>query len=108
MFQDVDETLREVLAADVPIRKPEVDIAFERPTRQWASRLSRPTLNLFLYQIREREELRDDAPLISRDENGNAVKRKPPRRMDLAYLVTAWTQEAADEHRILARVLASM
>ena len=34
MFQDVDETLRAVLLADVPIKKAEVDIAFDRPTRE--------------------------------------------------------------------------
>lgn len=108
MFNDVDETLREVLIADVPIKKNEVDLAFDRPTREWSSRLSKPTLNLFLYDVREREELKDDAPVITRDENGRAVKQKPPRRIDLAYLVTAWTKEAADEHRLLAGVLASM
>ena len=108
MFQDVDETLRAVLVADVPIKKNEVDLAFDRPTRDWSSRLSRPTLNLFLADIRERIDLKDDVDIITRDENGKAVRQRPPRRVDLAYLVSAWTTESDDEHRILARVLASM
>ena len=54
MFQDVDGTLRAVLMADVPIKKAEVEIAFDRPTRDWSSRLSKPTLNLFLFDVRER------------------------------------------------------
>ena len=108
MFNDVDETLREVLIADVPIKKTEIDIAFDRPTHEWSSRLTKPTLNLFLYDIREREELKDDTPIIIRDENGRASKQTPPRRIDLAYIITAWTKEADDEHRILGGVLACM
>jgi hypothetical protein len=108
MFHDVDETVRAVLQADVPINKAEIDIAFDRPTREWASRLTKPTLNLFLYDVREREDLKDDAPIIRRDKNGRASKQTPARRIDLAYFVTAWTKEADDEHRILGATLASL
>lgn len=108
MFQDVDETLRAVLMADVPIKKNEVDISFDRPTRDWSNRLTRPTLNAFLYDIRERMDLKDDVPTVTRDENGRAVRQMPPKRLDLVYLLSAWTTETDDEHRILARVLASM
>ena len=108
MFQDVDATLRAVLLADVPIKKAEVDVAFDRPTRDWSSRLSKPTLNLFLFDVRERADLKDDVPIVTRDGNGRAIRQRPPRRLDLSYLVSAWTTEPDDEHRILARVLASM
>jgi len=108
MFQDVDETLRAALIADVPIKKNEIDVAFDRPTRDWSSRLTRPTLNLFMADIRERLDLKDDVDIITRDATGKAVRQRPPKRVDLAYLVSAWTTEPDDEHRILARVLASM
>jgi hypothetical protein len=108
MFHDVDETVRAVLQADVPINKAEIDIAFDRPTREWSSRLTKPTLNLFLYDIREREDLKDDAPFVTRDQNGRAVKQTPARRIDLAYFITAWAKEADDEHRILGATLASL
>lgn len=108
MFNDVDDTLRAVLTHDVPIPKSDVDIAFDRPTREWASRLSKPTLNLFLYDVRERLDLKDDEYIVTRDADGRAVKRRPPRRIDLAFLVTAWTKDPQDEHRILGRVLACM
>jgi hypothetical protein len=104
MFQDVDETLRALLMADVPIKRGEVDVVFDRPTREWSSRLTRPALNAFLYDIRERVDL----DIITRDGNGRAVRQRPPRRLDLVYLLSAWTTEPDDEHRILARVLASM
>ncbi|MDR3577368.1 MAG: Pvc16 family protein [Anaerolineaceae bacterium] len=106
MFNDVDDALREFLNSEIPISRSEIDISFDRPTRDWSGRLSRPTLNLFLYDIRERKDLRDDVPMVSRNENGLAVRQAPPRRIDLSYLVTVWIKETEDEHRILARVLA--
>ncbi|MFQ5382433.1 MAG: Pvc16 family protein, partial [Dehalococcoidia bacterium] len=56
MFSEVDESLRSLLIADVPLDPASVDITFERPTREWSSRLSRPTVNLFLADVRERTE----------------------------------------------------
>lgn len=106
MFDDMDETLRQVLLTDVPVDRNEVDITFDRPTREWSSRLSRPTLNLFLFDVRERIDFRDDTWRVSRTANGKAMHHRPPRRVDLAYMITAWTKEPSDEHRLLAAVLA--
>jgi hypothetical protein len=94
--------LRELLNSEIPISKSEIEISFDRPTRDWSGRLSRPTLNLFLFDIRERKDLRDDVPVVSQNENGMAVRQTPPRRIDLTYLVTVWIKEIEDEHRILA------
>jgi hypothetical protein len=108
VFDDVDSSLRALLVADVPLDPAEVDVSFARPAREWSSRLARPTLNLFLFDIRERLELRDDNPRVTNGANGTAHRAHPPRRVDLSYLVTAWTREPEDEHRVLARVLASL
>lgn len=108
MFNDVDETLKQLLIAEVPIDRAEVDITFERPTREWSGRLSKPTLNLFLFDIRERLELRDTTFMMSRMADGRGERRRPARRVDLSYMVTAWAREPEDEHRILGRVLACM
>jgi hypothetical protein len=108
MFNDVDETLKSFLTAEIPISQGEVDISFERPTREWSGRLSRPTLNLFLYDIRERTAFRDDTMLRTANGRGSVTLQRPARRIDLTYQVTAWTREPEDEHRILARTLAAM
>ena len=108
MFDDVDETLRDLLIEDVPIERAEIDISFERPTRDWSSRISKPTLNLFLFDIRERVDFRDDTWKVTRVVNGRAIQERGPRRVDMSYMVTAWTKEPDDEHRILAVVLACM
>ena len=108
MFDEVDESLRSLLIGDVPLDATEVDISFDRPSREWSSRLARPTLNVFLFDIRERVDFRDDSLRIRELANGTVTRGRPPRRIDLSYLVTAWTRETDDEHRILARVLACL
>lgn len=107
MFNDVDETLKQYLTAELPISGGELDVTFERPTREWSGRLSRPTLNCFLYDIRERRMFRNDEPQVSPLRDGFRRER-PPMRIDLSYMITAWTREADDEHRILGRTLAAM
>lgn len=109
MFSDVDESLRELLIADLPIVGGEVDVDFDRPTREWSGRLSKPTINLFLADIRERADFRFSEEKTTRsDANGTGTRSFPPRRFDLLYILTAWTKEPADEHRILARALRTM
>lgn len=108
MFDDVAASLRAHLIADVPLDPAEVDISFDRPTREWSSRLAGPTLSLFLFDIRERADFRDDSWRVTGIANGTVTRERPPRRIDLSYIVTAWTREPEDEQRILARVLASL
>jgi hypothetical protein len=108
MFNDVDESLRSLLIADMPIERNEIDISFDRPTREWSGRLSKPTLNLFLMDMREHPALRNDISQVTRMPDGTARRAYASRRIDLSYVVTAWAREAADEHRIMSRVLATM
>jgi len=108
VFNDVDESLRKLLVADVPVERNEIDISFDRPTREWSSRLSKPTLNLFLLDVRELTQYRNEVEHIERTAEGLVRKTRPNRRVDMTYLVTAWAREPEDEHRILARVLACM
>jgi len=108
LFSEVDESLRSLLTADVPLDPGDVDITFDRPTREWSSRLSRPTLNLFLADVRERTELRDQTLQVRPSPGGEADVKRKARRIDLTYCMTAWTADAGDEHRILAAVLACM
>lgn len=108
MISDLDETLRQLLIEDIPIKNGEVDIRFDLPRREWTAKLSRPTLNLYLYDMRENTDLKDTDWIIERDETGRAVKRRPAIRMDLSYLITAWAAEVEDEHRLLTRVLIAL
>ena len=109
MIDDLDEALRELLVRELPIKDNEIDIAFDQPRQQWSSRLSRPTLNLFLHDMRENAKLRREQTQweVERD-NGKIVQRRKPFRVDLHYLVTAWASAPEDEHRLLSRALLAL
>ena len=109
MLHELDEVLRQLLILEIPIRNGEVDIAFDQPEREWSSRLSRPTLNLFLHDIRENLKLRASQQwLIEHNPDGTATQRRPPVRVDLHYMHTAWANEPDDEHNLLARTLMAL
>ncbi len=105
MIEDLDEALRKLLIRELPIKNGEVDIQFHQPKREWSARLSRPTLNLFLYAIRENAQLRQHSPgwVTERSDANSTTQRRRPVKIDLQYLITAWANEPEDEHRLLAR-----
>jgi hypothetical protein len=112
MLNDLDETLRALLFQDLPrvterIGQDGFDVLFDVPNREFRSRLTRPTISLFLYNIQENRDLRGRTWGVSR-RTGAVETRRPPVRLDCSYMVTAWSNEVEDEHRLLtgaARVL---
>jgi hypothetical protein len=106
MLADLDETLRNLLKQELEVHGFEgVDIAFDAPSRDWSGQLSKPTVNVFLYDLRETESLRSSEwGRLSR--NGRTFETRPPMVMEASYAVTAWTQAVEDEHRLLSQVLA--
>ena len=107
MINEVDETLRAMVRADV-VNGADVDVVFDAPTRDWASRRNKPTIDMYLYDIREDMRRRSQGVIERRNERGEVDERQAlPRFFKLAYLITAWTQRPEDEHRLLSAVLAS-
>lgn len=107
MIDELDEAVRQLLIRELPIRNNEIDIAFNQPKREWSARLSRPTLNLYLYDLQENTRLRQQMPQwhVERHSDGTSTQRRNPVRFDLHYMVTAWATEPDDEHRLLTRTL---
>ena len=109
MFHDIDEVLRQLLIRGIPIRNGEVDVVFDQPTRDWTARLSRPTLNLFLHNVRENVRLRGSQQwFMEQNPDGSVTQRRAPARIDLHYMITAWANEPDDEHNLLARALMAL
>jgi hypothetical protein len=105
MIQEVDESLRALVKREA-LNGSKAEVAFEAPTREWSSRRNAPTVDLYLYDIREDLERRDMQLREVRGDDGFVVERRPPpRRFKLSYLVTAWTQRPEDEHRLLSTLL---
>lgn len=107
MIDEIDEALRQLFIRELPIKNNEVDIAFDQPKREWSARLSRPTINIFLHDVRENVKLRQ-AQLqreVERTRDGRGIQRMNFIRVDLHYVVTVWATEPEDEHRLLTRAL---
>lgn len=109
MISDVDEALRNLILDSLTVSRQNVDIKFDLPSRDWAGRLNRPTIDLFLFDIRENLRLRgaEQARQFPRPD-GKVEIRRNPVRIDLRYLLTAWTKDPEDEHLLLSDTLIAL
>jgi hypothetical protein len=108
MITALNGTLKELLLKRIPLDTDEVDISFECPTREWSGKVIKPTVDLYLYDLRENIDLRRTAWKVERGQNGHTGQRRPPVYIDLSYFITAWAREVADEHLLLWRVMVAL
>ena len=105
MISAVDDALRDIVRSEA-LKDSDVEVVFDAPTKDWATRRNSPTVNLYLYDLREDLRRRARGWAEERDTDGLVVARRPaPRYFKLSYLVTAWTQRPEDEHRLLDGLL---
>ncbi len=83
----------------------DVEVVFDAPTKDWAGRRNAPTIDVYLYDIREDLRRRERGLLNEYDDGRITARHLPPRYFKLSYLVTAWTQRPEDEHRLLSSLL---
>jgi Pvc16 N-terminal domain/Carboxypeptidase regulatory-like domain len=103
---DLDEALRSLLRRELKRHGFEgVEVAFDAPSKDWSGKLTSPTVDLFLYDLREATDRAQLAPSEQRG-NGQSVVTPPALELELTYAVTAWTKAVEDEHRLLSQVLA--
>jgi len=105
MINELDETIRQLLIKAGGFTPAEVDVKFEIPNREWSATISRPTLNCYLFDIRENRELRQHGMETVAQQGVAAFRQRPQAFFDLTYLITAWTSEVGDEHLLLWRAL---
>jgi hypothetical protein len=109
MLHLLDESLAAFLRATVPLPTRDVDIVFDAPDGEWAAGVSRPTVDLYLWDVRPNLAERDyGEEIVERGNGGGRFRRSPLPRVDCRYLVTAWTTEVRDEHSLLGDVLAAL
>ena len=63
MIQDIDESLRALVKREA-LEGNGVDVAFDAPTKEWVSRRNAPTVDLYLYDIREDLSRRETTRLL--------------------------------------------
>jgi hypothetical protein len=106
MIRDLSETLQALLTQ--PGLPPELAtsvVSFDRPTDPFTP--TQTTIDVFLFDIRERVDLRFTENAISRSSQQATISR-PPLRVLCSYLITAWPVGEPDlalaEHRLLSQV----
>ena len=108
MLSELDESIRQLLIEAGGFDPTEIDVSFDLPNREWSVGITKPTLNCYLFDIRENGELRQQG-LQTEKGNGNGASRRRPRLFfDLTYLITAWTRAVEDEHRLLWHTLTTL
>jgi hypothetical protein len=100
----IDVALEAWLRATVPLGATDVDVSFEAPDKEWSAKLTRPTVNVFLWDIR-RSAKQERAGVEEVERDGKLARRAPLPRVELHYVVTAWTTDHGDERAILGGLL---
>ncbi|MEZ4728411.1 MAG: Pvc16 family protein [Caldilineaceae bacterium] len=114
MIDDLDRTIKKLLEEELPrVRDGQVDVAFAQPNRDW--KRDKAALNFFLYDVRQNAVLRQHQwqEILTSDQrpmrtNHQVPLQRTPLRLDCFYMVTAWSNDPLDEHRLLIECLATL
>jgi hypothetical protein len=105
VIQVVDRALEEFLRERVPLSAHAVDISFQAPDKTWGAALTRPTVNVFLWDVNRHSGYAKTGMQQRVNPAGDIERRLANPVVDLGYLVTAWATERRDEHELLGSVL---
>ncbi len=105
MIQLVDQAIERFLRQCVPLPEATIELSFEAPDKAWGAAVTRPTVNLFLWQVK-RNAARSQTGLQQRESADGGIQRRPASPVvDMHYLVTTWASELDDEHLLLGSIL---
>ena len=104
LIQLVDSALEKFLRAEVPLPEAAIDVSFNAPDRAWGSGITKPTINIYLWDVK-RSAPRAQAGVVEMTDEGQVFRRAPHPVVHLTYYVTAWAAELRDEHQLLGSVL---
>ena len=79
MIAQVDAALREIVTTEA-LEGADLEVVFDAPTKDWAARRNAPTINLYLYDIREDTRRRPAGYLEERNDDGLVTLRRPAPR----------------------------
>ena len=106
-MEAVDRALAALLRRDV--LGEAVEVSLEAPNRPWSQGVTKPTINLFLFDVRENLARREVMVEPVRDASGAVIARRPPpARYDLFYILSCWGTTVELEHQVLSAAIASL
>lgn len=104
MIQLIDQALERALRAEVPL-PASVDVSFAVPDKRWGTAITKPTVNLFLWDVRRDKRSAHFGARPGVDADGRATLRPMDPDVVFRYLVTTWAGDPGDEHQLLGSVL---
>jgi len=99
MIQDLDKSLQTLLARELSPAIAAADIRFDAPDSSFNPKT--PTINCYLYDLRENLELRSNEWLLEHRTDGSAAQSRSPVRVNCSYIFSVWADDIETEHRIL-------
>lgn len=104
MIQLIDQALERALRAEVPLPQS-VDVSFAVPDKRWGTAITKPTVNLFLWDIRRDKRSGHFGSRDTVDAEGRRTRVPLDPDVSFRYLVTTWAGDPGDEHQLLGSVL---
>ena len=103
---DLDGAIGALFVRELGLRGLDgTQVSFDAPTPDWAEGLAGPTLDLYLYDVKE--SLGDRRVEWERREvNGRTVEQPPPVLIEASYVITGWAETPEAEHSLLSAALA--
>ena len=104
MLHALNMSLESFLRADVPLPAAQIDVEFGAPDRDWSARLTRPTLSIFLHEVR-RSTSRSVTGTVTRQSSAGYAREQLAPFVRVRWCISLWTSEPSDEHRVLGDLL---
>jgi hypothetical protein len=106
MLISILQTLAEILAGGTSLTSTE-QIDFSHPANR-REEATGPTLNLYVYDIRESKQVQHSGRQVTRSKTGAVQSGNvnwSPTWFDISFLLTAWDRTALGEHHLLNEAL---
>lgn len=108
MIHHIDRALEQFFRAAVPLPADRVDISFRAPDAPWTASLTRPTVDVYLWDLGLDHRAQPAGVDESVGLHGERRWRAPMPVVALRYLMTVWTSEHRDEHELLGALLTAV
>jgi hypothetical protein len=100
----LERTLTAWLREALPLPPDAGEVSFESPEGTWGASITRPTVNLFLFDI-ARAAQQPVAVGPYRDADGVVMRDRPAPAVSFSYLLSAWGGGSREEHRLLGEAV---
>ncbi|MBI3560638.1 MAG: DUF4255 domain-containing protein [Gammaproteobacteria bacterium] len=106
MFHEIDAVLKAILATGLDNAVAETNINFDTPCQRYKP--NPMSINCFLYEINENEDMKSNEWSYDKGQDGIALKHRAPFWLSCEYYITAWADTVDDEHRLLGQIFTAL